>query len=256
VSRIGEVRLERREFKYLIPSDLVPLVREAARIACRPDPYAGPDGSYRIRSLYLDNARLDLFHANEAEAPDRYKARVRCYPDTSSPVFLEIKRRVKDVVVKTRAAVPQSRWQETVGGRTLDLASPRHARALEHFQALVHANHLHPLLLVEYAREAYMSDVDEYARVTFDTEIACQTRDIWDLGADDRRWSQVRPPSHTVMEPCYTVLELKFGDLAPRWMQAMVRRFDLIRHSFSKYCYGVRSEGALPGQRVPALGLG
>ena len=57
------------------------------------------------------------------------------------------------------------------------------------------------------------------------------------------------------MEPEYVVLELKFGATVPRWMQGIVRRFDLIRYSFSKYCYGLRAEWALPGHRVPALGL-
>lgn len=250
----GEARLERREFKYLIPSNLVPRVRDAARMACRPDPHTGIDGTYTIRSLYLDNDRLDLFRANESELADRYKARVRCYPGTSSPVFLEIKRRVNDRVVKTRAAVPVPRWQDVVGGRALDIASARHARSLEHFQSLVHTFHLHPVLLVDYVREAYTSDVDDYARVTFDTQIVAQSRDGWDLDANELRWCVVRPPSRTVMEPEYVVLELKFGATIPRWMQGIVRRFDLIRHSFSKYCYGVLAEWDVPANRIPAFG--
>lgn len=257
MTRAGEQDLERREFKYLVPNHVLPRLRSAVAATCAPDRHAGPDGTYRIRSLYLDTPSYDLFYANNREAAERFKARIRCYPDSTSPVFLEIKTRLLDTIVKTRAPVPRDGWQAIVEGKTAASgeASPSHAeRGRERFLALVHSYHLRPVVLVEYRREAYVSAVDVYARATFDTRIACQPRHALELEADPRRWRPVPHPGRTVTEPAYTVVELKFGPRAPEWMVALVRRFDLMRHSFSKYGYALRAEWALPTSRVPTAG--
>ena len=66
---------------------------------CTRDEFAQEDGSYRIRSLYLDTWNMSLYKANDREAPRRFKARVRSYPDApGGPVFAEIKARVGDVI--------------------------------------------------------------------------------------------------------------------------------------------------------------
>lgn len=257
MTRPREDDLERREFKYLVPKHVLPRLRSAISATCVPDRYAGPDGTYRIRSLYLDTPRYDLFHANAREAPERFKARVRCYPDGLSPVFLEIKKRVLDTIVKTRAPVPPDRWVEIVEARlpTGEGDSRLHGgRARERFLALAHTYQLRPVILVEYVREAYVSTVDAYARATFDTRITCQARHSLDLAADSRRWRVVPHPGRTVLEPAYAVVELKFGRTAPEWMGALVRRFDLMRHSFSKYGHSLCAELALPTLRVATAG--
>jgi hypothetical protein len=257
VRRPTEDVLERREFKYLVPRQLVPQLRRALAGVCVPDRHAGPDGTYKVRSLYLDTPRYDLFYANAREAPVRFKARVRCYPSRSSTVFLEIKKRVLDTIVKTRAPVPDESWKGVVEGMILssdESAESRDSRARAQFLTLVHTYHLRPVLLVEYLREAYTSTIDPYARATFDTRVTCQARYAFDLEADPRRWRSVSHPGRTITEPAYVVLELKFGKTAPAWMVAMVQRFDLLRHSFSKYGYSLRAEMALPSLRVGASG--
>jgi hypothetical protein len=267
VATIADSRLERHEFKYLIPRELVPRIREAAKTVCRIDRYAGADGTYTVRSLYLDTARYDLFWANEHEHGDRFKARIRCYPDATAPVFLEIKRRVLDTVIKTRAAVPFALWQEIVaspiGLRAVPAAAAgtraSNGRAggktavsqhTERFLALVHTYHLVPALLVDYVREAYVSEYDDYARLTFDRRIACQVERELRLDGDARGWRFVVPPGRTVLDPALLVLELKAGKTVPRWMSDIVRRFDLVRWSFSKYAYGLQAQLTLPELRA------
>lgn len=168
-------------------------------------------------------------------------------------MFLEVKRRVYDVIVKTRAAVPAEIWRDVLAGREAALASlsPSARAGALRFLAPYHRHHIRPVLLVEYEREAYISELESYARLTFDRKIAAQPRHELDLAADPRRW---RPIDHTAqtrtLEPV-AVLELKFERRPPAWMVALVRRLDLIRYSFSKYCYGVTAELTLPGERTP-----
>ncbi|MDC0745049.1 polyphosphate polymerase domain-containing protein [Polyangium mundeleinium] len=246
--------IERYEYKYLVPEGLVPGIRATARATSKIDKYAGPDGTYRIRSLYFDTDRYDLFWANEREQADRFKLRARCYPaSTESPVFLEVKRRVLDVIVKTRAAIPAAAWRDVLAGKESALAalSPGARSGAMRFLAPYHRHHIRPVLLVEYEREAYISEIDTYARLTFDRKIAVQQQESIDLEAVPGRWRPIDHRAQTRTQEPVCVLELKFERRPPRWMVALVQRLDLIRFSFSKYCYGVTAELTLPEARIP-----
>jgi SPX domain protein involved in polyphosphate accumulation len=248
--------IERYEYKYLVPDRLVPAIREAARATSRIDKYADPDGTYRIRSLYFDTDRFDLYWANEREQADRFKMRARIYPGKPSPVFLEVKRRILDVIVKSRAAVPADSWRDVLAGREAALSAlpPAARKGALSFLARLHRHHIHPVMLIEYEREAYISDIDKYARLTFDRKIIVQPQEKLDFEGNPRGWRPVDHIAQTRTPEPVSVLELKFETRPPRWMVALVRRLDLIRYSFSKYCYGVTAELTLPGARSPRLG--
>ena len=245
--------IERYEYKYLVPERLVPAIRAVVRTTSKIDRYADPDGNYVIRSLYCDTDRFDLYWANDREQADRFKMRIRCYPGKKSPVFLEVKRRVMDVIVKSRAAVPADSWRDVLAGKEAALAalSPSARAGALSFISRYHRHHLHPVMLVEYTREAYVSEIDAYARLTFDRKIIIQPQDKLDLEADPRRWRAVDHTLQTrTLEPV-CVLELKFERRPPAWMVSFVKRLDLVRYSFSKYCYGVTAELTLPEARTP-----
>jgi SPX domain protein involved in polyphosphate accumulation len=243
--------IERYEYKYLIPDSVVPAIRATVRTTSKIDRYSGPDGTYRIRSLYFDTDHYDLYWANDREQPDRFKLRARTYPGKESPVFLEVKRRVLDVIVKSRAPVPAASWREVLAGNDSALAAlPPHVRANAlKFLAPYHRHHMRPVLLVEYEREAYISEIDSYARLTFDRKIAVQEQNKLDLDAVPTRWRVIDHRAQTRTEEPVCVLEMKFERRPPRWMVALVQRLDLIRYSFSKYCYGVTAELTLPDVR-------
>lgn len=240
---------ERREYKYLLPAKVAEQVRQAAFSTCTLDPYAGPDGTYRIRSLYLDNRNRDLYWANEAEQGRRFKARIRNYPGKKSPVFLEIKRREYDVIVKNRTPVSRDIWA-TIDKNRMDLWSQ--IKGADEFIRLVYTYQLEPVCLVDYERVAFASTIDNYGRLTLDSYICCQPQQEWSLEADPKRWRLVDHPVQTWTQNPVCVLELKFETHAPSWMIALVQRFNLIRYSFSKYCYSVYSLSRenLPGAPV------
>ena len=251
---------ERREYKYLLPPEKVKRVRHIANTIGKRDGYAGPDGLYTIRSLYFDTDRYHLFTANVREAGDRYKVRVRNYPNTGStgPIFLEVKQRVGDIIRKTRGMVKPSQWTTLLthpsSFYTMDLGL-KYRTAVERFVTLVQTYHLQPTMLVEYDREAYFSEIDEYARLTFDLRIRCQQRDSLDLRASAQDWRHVDNPIRTRTQEPMTLLELKFGGPPPRWMTRMVQNLELERHTFSKYGYSVIEQLNLPEARTSRLML-
>ncbi|MBK8253949.1 MAG: polyphosphate polymerase domain-containing protein [Polyangiaceae bacterium] len=247
----------RYELKYLITEDLVPSIRQTIRNTCKIDRYAGPDGTYRIRSLYFDTARYELFMANEHEQRDRFKVRARAYPGKTSPVFLEVKRRVLDVIIKSRVAVPADKWLDVLAGKSEVIDQlPKGGREKAHvFLSRYFRHHLEPVLLVEYEREAYESQYDAYARATFDRNILAQEQRTLSLEADPHRWRPIDHRAQTRTNQIVTVLELKFERRPPAWMSSLVRGYELSRYSFSKYCYGLQAELTLPSvERFPVFG--
>ncbi len=243
--------IERYEYKYLVPERVVPLVREALSTVCHPDRFAGPTGRYRVRSLYFDTLDRQLFWANQREARDRFKVRARSYPGREGPVFLEVKRRVGDVIVKSRAAVPEASWRDAAKGRGLELVAPHALPHAEAFALRVERHHLEPALLVDYEREPFTSEVDGYARVTFDRDVRAQPVERWDLEGEPKRWRAVEALDRAYAQERVAVLELKFERRPPSWMVSMVRRLELVRRGFSKYGYGTVGWETLPDGRTP-----
>jgi len=248
--------LERREFKYLVPENIAQDIARAINGICGRDPYAGPSGIYTIRSLYLDSDSFDCYWANEREQFQRFKCRIRSYPPLSNNVWFEVKGREGDTIRKTRVRIPGNDWQELLRNPTVKnlekIPLPGRQYA-ERFLALVHTHHLKPKVLVEYDREAFFSHVDDYARITFDRAIRCQVQESADVNAQENAWRFVDNPVMTHTEKSMCVVELKFGAIVPRWMHVMVQNFELLRYSFSKYCYSVDAQLLLPNSHVAGI---
>ena len=227
--------IERYEAKYRIPPDLVAPIREAIQARCVPDE-AGENGVYRIVSLYLDDAARTLYYETQDRAPRRYKLRIRRY--SSGPVHLEVKRRIKGVISKLRVAVSSVIWPAAFHDpRLLDRLSEKKRKTAYDFVNRCLLLDAQPAALVRYRREAWVSTLDDYARITFDSQIEGRRPDGWHIPfADDpSRWLPVDHASRFGIGQSGVVLELKCTALVPLWISDIVHRFKLFRTSFSKY---------------------
>ena len=92
-----------------------------------------------------------------------------------------------------------------------------------------------PKIGVRYTREAYVSSLDEPVRITLDRDVAFapipeRQSELWN---DATPWRLV---DHTPI-----ILEIKFTDSYPSWVQRMIRRFQLRRISLAKYVVCVKT---------------
>ncbi len=250
------LRIERREYKYLADEALVDRVRHAIRPFCALDPYAAkaPQNRYTIESLYLDTPDLALYRANDIELVDRFKLRVRHYPDApNSPAFLEVKARYHDTIVKSRGLVGPD-WAPLVNdpfvAKNLLGGSP----AVERFVTHTHMIGARPTALVRYTREAWASLVDDYARVTFDRQIvgARVAPDAWHFDADLRDFRGCDDPTGVRDNESLVIIELKFTAHVPRWMVSLIETLGLVRRSFSKYGRALESLFLPADNRTPS----
>lgn len=257
-----EQKLQRLERKYLIDEPTAERIRRDIALYCEPDAHnpqctglrdrPGQHG-YPIYSLYLDSPNLAFFQANMRGDPERLKLRVRTYSPTS-PVLLELKRRVSDVIDKTRILVNREDVAAAVAGLASSAeATPEAELDLLRFARIATLSGAGPTLRVSYEREAHVSTVDHYARVCFDRHIAAERVEAWDLDPDPVRACRFEHFWRADLTSSGVVLELKCESAIPHWMTDLVHDHGLSRTSFSKYAVGIHVTERAAGRRRRTL---
>ncbi len=245
--------LDRFEAKYIISRHLVEPIKAFIRPYCTLDKHGrAAGGHYYITTLQLDSPALSLHQAKEREASHRFKLRVRTYgkPPGSAPVFLEIKRKYFERVIKSRACIPFDQWRPGVlerSDRELDLKTVKEREAFREFVRLAREIDARPMVVVRYRREAFTGLFDHYARVTFDSQLGYQpVQDMYNWGGSGRFISMdsglVRQRRESSL-----VLEIKCTEQVPAWMVELVQEFDLIRCGNCKYSTAIWMENLLTG---------
>jgi hypothetical protein len=225
----------RFEFKYIIDEPTAAEVRRFILHYVEPDAHTvGREGiGYPVHSLYLDSTDFFTCRATLHGDKNRFKLRLRFYDDRpDSPVFLEIKRRVSTVILKQRAMVRRKSVSRLLVGEWLEyddlvVDDLRNREALHTFCTLCRQINARAAAYTSYMREGYEPRTSNVYRVTFDR----------DLRAGRYANSLNVPDLHSWARPKIggIVLELKFTDRFPQWMEMLVETFNLNRISMPKY---------------------
>ncbi len=238
------IQSQRFELKYIVREEIARMIRDFARAYLELDEYGAgrPHHSYPVHSLYLDSPSLAFYWHTVNGNKNRYKLRVRFYDDQpGSPVFLEIKRRVNNAILKERCAVRREALADVLAGRLpargmMLSAAEEPLVAMQNFSRLLMEQHAAPTALVSYDREAWISPHDNSVRVTMDRRVRCVPE----------QFARLTPPpsSAPAVFGSHAVLELKFTDRFPDWFAQMVRLFELRQQSAAKYADGIARLGA------------
>ena len=251
------VRLERYESKFVIPESLVEDISEFVASYCSLDKHSvmADDHYYRVNNLYFDTPNYLFLHRRLSSVENRFNMRVRTYSDyTTTPCFFEIKQKKVNVIRKYRAYVDDPNWVAWLenlefpengngnnGGNGNHDGNGSHGilcnRGL--FLQLAMINQAAPKVLTQYRRKAYVSDINDYARVTFDRELRYRPENGYDLIPGDNR--MIPLDNCTLFDSgCDIIIELKcYSTHVPLWMMDLIKVFDLRRRSFSKYVTGI-----------------
>lgn len=250
---VEQVNLERQEAKYVIHPSLVPQIREFVEPFCVPDPNAsGHPPEYVLTTLQMDSPDLVLYRATRDEAVSRFKLRARVYgTDPERKVYLEVKRKIRGVVLKTRCMIPRAFFGPDLftSPRTQmpPLRTPRERANFIEFTRLVEMLGASPVMLIRYARESYFGAQDLYARLTFDRQLCYSPTRSWDFDPPGARWWKM--DSSAAMDRPFSgvILEMKTYRDMPLWMVQLTERFDLVRTGFCKYATAMRLESVFQG---------
>jgi hypothetical protein len=226
----------RFECKYLVDPRIVPEMRAFLGSFAKPDSYAALREGHRypICSLYLDSPDLLLYQQTVGGEKDRFKLRVRTYTDDpSQPAYVEVKRKLNNVVHKRRAGMDRESVRALLDRGRLDLdgLGPLDRRNAEYFYSHVALTEARPLMRIKYLREPYAAHGNEPVRITIDTDVKHAVTFDGNLGHAQGRWTTT--PVDGV------IIEVKFTERFPWWVQDFVQTFGLHQRAVPKYVWSV-----------------
>ena len=247
---VSPLLLQRYELKYLIPIDMVEPISKVLESHCQLDYFSqkSPDKFYSINSLYFDTLDYKFLIDKQNGAEPSYGFRVRSYSDDPKPPYYsEIKIKQNDFCNKIRAKIDTEDWTSVlVEGNIPESLDPVSRAYLQRFIRAIVIYDLRPKVLTQYRRKAYFSEIDEYARITFDRDMRYQEEEGYNLRPTE---SLMRPYDNEDIFPypeSCVVLELKAEKKVPMWMVDLIKRFNLTRDSFSKYGNSIIETTAQP----------
>lgn len=230
-----DVRRERREYKYLVPESAMAELERAFSPFVEPDDFARcrPEG-YTVHSIYLDTPRLTHYHEKLDGIRNRRKIRIRGYDEDGpdAPVFLEIKHKHDMAISKSRARLCRRDLVPflTTGEISRYVAGPDGSRDRADAGRIlyqIHRYHLRPVILIHYRRQAFFRRFDRSVRITFDHDL----RSTPFPALNELYRTRGALPSLARRG----VLEVKFHDEMPPWLERLLAGFGLERTSVSKY---------------------
>jgi hypothetical protein len=240
---------KRIELKYLLDEQLAQDVKVWARERLGRDPHCCESlvDSYDVHTLYLDTSTWDLYHRTGVVGSTKYRIRQYSHEET---LWLECKRKKKDVVRKNRTAVPATEAADRLSGQ---LSSDHANWCGDWFVQRIADRSLRPAVQVHYRRFARTSTLEgESLRLTIDSHLQASRVSGWDDSLVRNQSSGERRQNVSPVQ----ILELKFHNQMPWLFKELLRKFAIPASGFSKYrsavdgCQLLETAEQLTGDRL------
>ena len=252
-------RMYRHEYKYLVSSAQIPVLRSRIAGLMQPDPNTGEDGMYHIRSVYFDDQRDRCFYDNETGVDGKAKYRIRIYNASDARIRLELKEGRRGKKFKTSDLLTRAQAEALISGDYLrglpspsgndgtppqtanpgpaspgtppqaanpGPASPQRPRVLPGLCADIMTNRMRPAVIVEYDRVPYIYRYGN-VRVTFDLNISSSQ--------DFEHFFCPRIRRRPIMPAGMHLMEVKFDEFLPDAIYRGLQLEQLRQTTFSKY---------------------
>ena len=214
----------RQELKYSLARGEYAAIRQRCRTVMRPDPHTGPDGTYRIRSLYFDDLGDSALLENYSGVSRREKFRIRLYNENPATLHLEKKIKIAGKGRKVACPMTPEQLDRLLKGDLAWMPGTDYP-LLRELYVRMKDDLLRPKTIVSYRREPYIYGPGN-VRVTFDYDIrsgVCRT----DLLNPDVPLVPVAPDR--------VLLEVKYDAFLPDIVRMVLQEGTPRVRAFSKY---------------------
>jgi hypothetical protein len=214
----------RHEFKYQCSEAQLAIIQSRIETFLQHDPHA-KNGQYTIRSMYFDNYAHRCFFENESGTSPREKFRIRIYNSSDQRISLECKRKEYDKIYKTACLLTMQEYEDILqGGNFIDL--DQKPALLKKFTLLLRTQQYKPDVIVEYDRIPYVYPIGN-VRITLDKNIRFST--------DFNHFFSPNIATRPIMLQGQHLLEIKYDELLPTYIEDVLQLRDLQRTTFSKF---------------------
>lgn len=219
----------RNEWKYVLPQASLSGIESRLRAVIDIDENSGPDGIYQIHSLYFDDYHDTAARENDAGVSKRFKYRIRYYGDDTSYIKLERKEKDNGLCHKDSCKLSLQEYEAILAGRVSDFIYDSDKKLLREFSLDYISQGYLPKVIIDYERVAFVEPISN-VRITIDRNISASVETDSFLSGD-----YIKYPLQDKMQH---VLEVKFDDILPGYIRAMIDDSNLVQTAFSKYFLG------------------
>ena len=222
----------RHELKYFITPAEMNVLRGVLTPVMQLDPNGNENNEYHIRSLYFDTINDDALEEKIAGVGNRKKYRIRIYNFSDKVIKLECKSKYGDLISKQSVTIPRELADQLIAGDPEGLQRMRHPLLHDMFREM-RTRLLRPAVIVDYVREAYIHPAEE-VRITFDKTLR--------TGLFSHDMFNKDIPTYPVFDDPVEILEVKYDEFLPSYLQSILSGVTAQRSAISKYTHCRRYE--------------
>ncbi|HJJ47795.1 MAG TPA: polyphosphate polymerase domain-containing protein [Methanocorpusculum sp.] len=214
----------RHELKYYLSYADYLVIKSRLRQIASSDSHAGPDGKYRIRSLYFETPNDKILNEKLYGVGEREKFRIRLYDNKDDFIRLEKKMKIVNATSKISCPVTRAEVEKIIAGDIDWMADSDRALLMELYTKMRYLQ-LSPRTIVDYDRETFIYAPGN-VRVTLDTNIrtGVSSTDIF-----NKNLPLVRANEQVFL------MEVKYDNFLPSIIKELVQLPNRRVTAFSKY---------------------
>lgn len=225
----------RHELKFFISPIQYQVLSRTLKATLNPDPNGDENNQYHIRSLYFDTAYDSALYDKINGTANRDKYRIRIYNFSDQMIRLECKSKFRDLISKRSVRITRDLAEQLISADPTGLESTASGLVSDTFREM-RTNLLHPVVIVDYLREAYLHPAEE-VRITFDMQLRSGLNSV---DMFNPYLPTVPPFDHDKI-----ILEVKYNQVLPPYIANLLTyalRDGACRSAISKYVYCRRFE--------------
>ena len=224
----------RHELKYFINEMQYFVLSGVLDGILQRDPNGDEYNEYHIRSLYFDTVWDTALFDKLNGVQNRDKYRIRIYNFSDQVIKLECKTKVGSLISKRSLTIPKLLCEQLMAGDPTGLDTTRRGLLQDVYREMT-VNLLHPVVLVDYVREAYLHPAEE-VRITFDKQLRTGFRST-DLF---NPYVPTLPP----LDNNEIILEVKYNRILPSYIRDILNTYcqGACQSAISKYTWCRRFE--------------
>lgn len=222
----------RHELKFTLHKDAATVLKQRLSLLLPFDNNANPNGEYYVTSLYFDTIDADAYFEKMDGVQTRRKYRIRFYNQNLDFIRLECKEKFDSMTQKRQARISLPYAQKIIANQ-IEALDVEGEQVLQEFLIDLKTKHLMPSVIVDYRRTAFVHESLD-VRITFDEHIHSRR---FDTDLFEPTFSGIK-----VHEDAESVIEIKFDEILPYSVWAILNSVPLSRQAISKFalCRGMQ----------------
>jgi hypothetical protein len=198
----------RHELKFFITEMQYQVLSRMLKSTLSCDENGDENNEYHIRSLYFDTIFDDALHDKLDGVRNRDKYRIRIYNFLDNNIRMECKTKIETLISKRSAQITRGLCEQLIAADPTGLEATSSGLLRDVYREM-RINLLHPVVLVDYVREAYIHPA-ETVRITFDKQLRTG---LFSTDLFDRHVPTIPPFSNGEI-----ILEVKYDRVLPPYL--------------------------------------